>query len=104
MLNKENIINYLHQYNDLHKSDGFRFISLFGSYARDENTNFSDIDLTYRIDHEKFFKDNAFEKLEAINKIKEDLEKQFHKQVDLIPQNTKNKLIQISLQNEQVLI
>jgi len=104
MLKKEEIIDYLHHYNTEHKNDGFLFVSLFGSYARDEYDTFSDIDLTYNIDHEKFFKDNAFAKLSKIDEIKQTLQNKFHKKIDLIPENTKNKLIQKSLQKEQVFI
>jgi len=104
MLKKEEIIDYLHHYNAEHKNDGFVFISLFGSYARDEYDTFSDIDLTYKIDHEKFYKDDAFAKLLKIDEIKQNLQNKFHKRIDLIPGNTKNKFLQKNLQKEQVFI
>ena len=64
---------------------GFQLVGLFGSYARGEAGNFSDIDIAYRIDHAKFHSDNAFKKLEAIQEIKTELEKRFKRRVDLIP-------------------
>jgi len=36
--------------------------------------------------------------------MKEELEKKFHTKVDLIPLNTRNRLIQESLKKEQILI
>jgi predicted nucleotidyltransferase len=104
MLNREKIIKELHHYNKKYQEEGFSLVSLFGSYARDENDIFSDIDLTYKINHEIFFKDNAFAKLAKIDEIKKELEDKFHKKVDLIPANTSNTQIQKTLQKEQVFI
>ena len=58
MIEKKDILDYLHNYNQEHKKDGFKLVSLFGSYARDENDFFSDIDLTYEINHNIVHKDD----------------------------------------------
>ena len=104
MLNREKILEELHHYNEVHKDNGFMFVSLFGSYARNENDLFSDIDVTYKINHDIFYKDNGFAKLAKIDEIRKFLELKFHKKIDLIPINTSNPQIQISLQKEQVFI
>jgi predicted nucleotidyltransferase len=103
-LTKEEIINILHNTNTKYKGSGFELVSLFGSYARDTADMFSDVDLTYKINHNIFFKDDAFAKLAKIDEIKKELEKKLRKKVDLIPSNTKNPLIQKSLQEEQIAI
>ena len=103
-MDKKTIINTLQLLNKEYREKGFEFVGLFGSYARGTEDLFSDIDLTYRINHELFYKDNAFAKLEELQKIKKELEKRFHKKVDLIPANTKNPMIQESLQREQIAI
>ncbi len=103
-MNKETILQNLHCFNDTHRNDGFVLVSLFGSYARGTEDIFSDIDITYKINHDIFFKDDAFAKLDRINDIKKELEKKFHKKVDLIPANTKNKQIQKTLKQEQIAI
>ncbi|MEA1891330.1 MAG: nucleotidyltransferase domain-containing protein [Campylobacterota bacterium] len=103
-MQKTTIIKNLQNFNNTHKDDGFVIVSLFGSYARGTQDIFSDIDLTYKIDHDIFFKDDAFAKLEEIEKIKKELEKKFHKKVDLIPANTKNSSVQEVLIKEQVVI
>lgn len=101
-MNKDTIIEVLNIYNTEHKNDGFKFMSLFGSYARGTEDMFSDIDLTYKIDHNLFFKDDGFAKLEKLEEIKNDLESTFHKKVDMIPINTKSHLLQQSLEEEQI--
>jgi len=103
-MNKETILKNLHSFNNTHKDDGFVLVSLFGSYARGTQDMFSDIDLTYKINHNIFFKDDAFAKLSKIDEIKKELEHKFHKKVDLIPANTKNEQIQKTLEHEQIII
>ena len=104
MNTKTEIIKDLALLNEKYQNTGFKIASLFGSYARGTQDNFSDIDLTYIIDHDKFYKDDAFAKLAKIEEIKSELEKKFHTKVDLIPSNTKNTFIQESLKREQILI
>lgn len=104
MNTKEKILKNLILLNKKYQDTGFKIASLFGSYARGAQDTFSDIDLTYSINHELFFKNDAFAKLAKIEEIKTELEKKFHTKVDLIPMNTKNTFIQESLQKEQILI
>ncbi len=103
-MNKDTIIRVVKHFNEEYVNSGFQLVSLFGSYAKGTYDVFSDIDLTYRIDHDRFYKDNAFAKLEELEKIQKELEKMFHKKVDLIAANTKNYRMQQSLKNEQILI
>jgi len=104
MNTKNEIIKNITILNEKYQNTGFKIAGLFGSYARGTQDSFSDVDLTYIIDHDKFYKDDAFAKLAKIEEIKSELEKKFHTKVDLIPLNTKNTLIQKSLKEEQILI
>jgi len=104
MLNKYTILKDLHHYNNIHQKDGFTLFSLFGSYARGTQDLFSDIDLTYKINHAVFYKNDAFAKLTKIDEIKKELQNLFHKKIDLIPINTSNKSLQKVLQEEQIII
>ena len=69
-MNKDYITKNLHKLNDMYRKDGFEFVGLFGSYARGSEDIFSDIDITYKIDHDLFYKDDAFAKLNKINEIR----------------------------------
>ena len=104
MLKQKEIVDYLHQYNAEKLPSGIQLVGLFGSYARGTQDSYSDIDITYRIDHNIFYKDNAFKKLIALEEIKKELEDALHHRVDLIPVNTNNVLLQESLQKEQILL
>lgn len=103
-MDKTTIMEDLRHFNDKYKSQGFELVSLFGSYARGTEDLFSDIDLTYKINHNVFYKDDAFAKLNKIQEIKKELEKEFHKKIDLIPANTSNHLMQNTLKEEQIII
>ena len=103
-MNKNTILKVLQSYNNSHKNNGFKFISLFGSYARGTEDVFSDIDLTYKIDHDVFYKNDGFAKLEKLEEIKKELESTLHKKIDMIPANTKNLLVQQNLNKEQISI
>ena len=102
MLKQKEILDYLHRYNATKIPHGIQLVSLFGSYARNSQDQYSDVDITYKIDHNTFYKDNAFKKLIALEEIKKELESTLHHKVDLIPANTRNKFLQESLMNEQI--
>jgi len=104
MTNKNEIISYLKSLNKKYDSQGFKVIGIFGSYARGTYDMFSDIDLTYKINHDIFYKDDAYSKLEKLTEIKKEIEKRFSTTVDLIPSNTSNKLIQQTIASEQVFV
>jgi len=61
---------------------GIRFIGLFGSFARDEANDESEIDILYEIEENK--KLLMFSYLKLIN----ELENDFHKKVDLVRSTT----------------
>ncbi len=74
-INKDNIIEFLKSRKDLlRKKYGVKSISLFGSYARGEETEESDIDFFVEMpaDYDKLFD------------LKEYLEKSFQRSVDVV--------------------
>ena len=82
-MNKQDILNYLKLHQDKYKKQfGIKFIGLFGSYARDEANEKSDMDILY--DMEKDKKLSIFNYLKLIN----DLENNLHKKVDLVRPTT----------------
>ena len=97
---REQILSILKQLNEKYAPKGFKFVGLFGSYARGEADDFSDIDIAYRIDHTKFHPDNAFKKLEAIQEIRQELEKIFKRKVDLIPYPKEDSPLKERLEKE----
>lgn len=89
----QNIINTLHKYKLVYQREGFNIVGLFGSFAKATENDFSDIDLAYSLEYNKFNKkySDGFSKLIRIEAIKKELENEFHKKVDLVSLNSANK-------------
>ena len=78
-MQKQDILNYLKSNQEYYNNKfGIHFIGLFGSFARDEANNDSDIDILYKIENDK--KLSIIKYLE-MNKQLEDF---FHKKIDLV--------------------
>ncbi|PHR54512.1 MAG: hypothetical protein COA44_12825 [Arcobacter sp.] len=69
-----------------------RIVGIFGSYAQGTETDFSDVDIAYKIDHSIFSKKykDGFSKLLHIDYVKELLQEKLHKKVDFISLNSNN--------------
>lgn len=76
-MDHQSIVAYLKQIKPYYEKKGFIIEGLFGSYARDEATPESDIDILIEI------KKNTTDIYTKKKSLKEDLEKYFHKKVDL---------------------
>jgi len=92
MVEKEDILSTLKKLKPIYEKEGLILMGLFGSYAKGEQSKFSDIDIAYKLDYETFNNSytGGFAKLLRIDSIKEDLEKIFHKKVDFVPDNNTN--------------
>jgi predicted nucleotidyltransferase len=82
-MNKNDILKYLKQEQPyFYNTFGIKFIGLFGSFSRGEQTEDSDIDILYEIDKGK--KLSMFKYL----KIASQLEAFFHQKIDLVRKDT----------------
>jgi predicted nucleotidyltransferase len=94
MSDKNSILSTLKKLKPIYEKEGLVLLGLFGSYARDTQTRFSDIDIAYKIDYDKFsskYKD-GFSKILRIDEIKKELQETFHTRVDLVPDSNKSIL------------
>ncbi|WP_428737926.1 nucleotidyltransferase family protein [Sulfurimonas sp.] len=74
-MTKSNILNYLKEhFSEFHSKYDVERIGLFGSYARDEATEDSDIDIAVSMSPKLF----------NIISIKEQIENDLHKKVDIV--------------------
>lgn len=93
MNTKDEILNQLQKLKPIYEQEGLLLLGLFGSYAKNTQTKYSDIDIAYRLDYDKFSKKyiGGFAKLLRIDAIKKELQDRLKKQIDFIPDS--NKLI-----------
>jgi len=93
-LTKERILLFLRKSKDFFKKEFDVYaIMLFGSYARDEATEDSDIDILIATDKKSF--DNRF-------KLKELLENEFNKKVDLLYRDSVRRFIMRNIKDELI--
>ena len=91
MPHKSEILSKLKELKPIYEQEGLILLGLFGSYAKDTQTRFSDIDVAYRLDYDKFsqkYKD-GFSKLLKIDTVKKELEDIFKTKIDLVSDSNK---------------
>jgi len=91
MPQKNEILSKLKELKPDYEKDGIILLGLFGSYAKDTQTKFSDIDIAYKLDYEKFSKKyvGGFAKVLKLDDIKAELQTIFKKPIDFIPNSNK---------------
>lgn len=93
-LDRNIIIAKLKELKPIYEKEGIILLGLFGSYAKDNQTKFSDIDVAYKLDYDKCSQKyiGGFAKLLKIDAIKKELQSVFHKSIDLVPDSNKSIL------------
>jgi len=94
MPQKSEILSTLKELKPTYEKEGLILLGVFGSYAKDTQTKFSDIDIAYKLDYDKFslkYKD-GFAKLLRIEDIKKELQTLFKTPIDLVPDTNKSIL------------
>jgi len=91
-MNKNEILSKLQELKPRYKEEGLILLGLFGSYAKNTQTKFSDIDLAYKLDYDKFSSNykGGFAKLLRIDDIKKELQSIFKTPIDLVPDSNKS--------------
>lgn len=93
-MKKEEILNKLKELKPIYQQEGLEIVGLFGSYAKDNETEYSDIDIAYKLNYEEFSKKyvGGFSKLVRIDSIKDELKSIFKKEIDFVPDSNKKIL------------
>jgi len=83
-MNKEEILAKIKELKPIYEKEGLILLGLFGSYAKDEADENSDIDLLYDINSDKFFtNDKDWGGFNKFQNIKNELKDIFKKEIDL---------------------
>lgn len=90
-MKKEEILNKLKELKPIYQKEGLEILGIFGSYANNTQTKYSDIDIAYKLNYDKFSKKyvDGFSKLLRIDSIKEELQSILKKEVDFVPDSNK---------------
>ena len=90
-MNKNEILNKLKELKPIYQNEGLEILGVFGSYAKKTNTKYSDIDIAYKLDYDKFSKKyiGGFSKILRIDEIKDELKTIFKTEVDFVSDSNK---------------
>ena len=81
--NKTSIISYLKEIKSELNSNGIVKIALFGSFSRNEESVYSDIDIAIEKERDYLDKRTAYDYFNEINKIKKLIRDKFHRNSDV---------------------
>lgn len=92
-MDKVDILTKLKHQKNIYEKDGIFLVGLFGSFAKNSDDSFSDIDIAYTLDYPLFSKkfSDGFSKILKLQDIKSELEALFHKKIDLVSLSSNNK-------------
>lgn len=100
---KEAILNHLRQIKGDLAKEGILVIGLFGSYAKGEQTVYSDIDIAIGRNPDFLQKNNAYDYFGLIDRIKENTRKKFHRNVDVFDLSSASEFAE-SIQKETIYV
>ena len=85
-MNKE-IYEKLLELKKTYSKEGINIIGIFGSYKDNSFDDFSDIDISYKINYPLFFSKykDGFSQILRIEEIKNEISKKLNKKIDLVP-------------------
>ena len=102
----QNITSLISNKKKQYLQEGFEIIGIFGSYARGNESKYSDVDIAYRLDMKTFdrqFK-GGFSKLLRIEEIKEELQKVLHLKVDLVSMTSDNVSLKKNIEKDMLYV
>jgi predicted nucleotidyltransferase len=91
---KENILQYLKEIKEDLADDGIISLALFGSFARDEQSVYSDIDIAIRKEKNYLQKRDAYSYFNEIDKIKQMIKSKFHRNSDIFDLDSNSSITQ----------
>ena len=92
-MNKAEILTKLKELKPQYEKDGLILLGLFGSYARDEANDDSDIDILYDLNEKEFFSlYPGFKTFTKLTDFKNELESIFHHHIDIADNSTLNDI------------
>ena len=89
---KPSILSYLKEIKSELNRDGISKIALFGSFARNEQSVYSDIDIAIQKENNYLSSRTAYDYFEEVSKIKNLIKKKFHRNSDVFDLDSHSSL------------
>ncbi len=104
MMQKDEVLSKLAQLKPIYEKEGFIIKGIFGSVARGDSNENSDIDVLYDLSPEFTKLHFGFYAVGRIEAIKEELKNIFHCDVDLASTNNHNRTLKEVVEREAVYV
>ena len=100
-MDRDAIIAKLRQHEADLRQLGIESLSLFGSTARGENTEQSDVDVAVKLNHDRM--PTGFHYAARLEELRERLEATLARQVDVVPEPVRKRRFQAQIDKDRVL-
>ena len=101
--NKEEIVTFLKDIKDTFAKEGVLIVGLFGSFAKNSENIYSDIDIAIKKDKTILQKDYAYRYFEILSNLKKEIKQTFSKNVDILDIDSKSEFLD-SIKNEMIYV
>ena len=102
-ITQEIILQYLKKIKPELQNDGIEKIALFGSFAKNEQTVYSDIDIAIKKKSDFLEQYSAYEYFNMISNIKQKIRKVLHRNVDVFDLESDSELLE-SIEKEIIYV
>lgn len=98
------VLNKIKDIKKEYENEGFIILGIFGSFARDEDTSESDIDILYEMTDSFYNKFRGWEIYSKIEEIEESIERRINYKIDLANKNALNEIGKKYILNEVIYV
>ncbi|MEA1918049.1 MAG: nucleotidyltransferase domain-containing protein [Campylobacterota bacterium] len=91
-LQKNEILDYLRNIKPDYKKSGIEKLALFGSFAREQNSENSDVDVAIQLKSDYLKTHDVWEYFTLLENIKKDITKKFNKKIDIFDLDSSSEI------------
>lgn len=92
MIHKDDILAFLKNEKEKLSPSGLKDIGLFGSFSRNEATEWSDIDVAIRLERDFLARNDAWAYFDLLERIKTDIMHRFHRKSDVFDLDSRSDI------------
>jgi len=92
MIHRDDILVFLKNEKEKLTSFGLKEIGLFGSFSRNEATEWSDIDVAIRLENDFLARNDAWAYFDLLERIKNDISHRFHRKSDVFDLDSRSDI------------